>query len=196
MKETKIVYRYFGGLLNSHARWLNKMATRGYRLTDTGRLHYTFAPAEAGAVQYAVEYVGDLRRAEADRYCTFLKEMGYRVWVKPINLNWSVGKVVLRPSAEGGVGLASSGTTLNRELFIVEKVNDGRPFSLHTTVDDRIAYTKRLRRPPFWLVLFTLLLAGLLRQWAWLIVTAVALVPLAAAQIELVRLAREAKTRE
>lgn len=196
MKESKIVYRYFGGLLNSHARWLNQMAARGYRLTDTGRLRYAFVPTEGGAVQYAVEYVGDLRRAEADDYRAFLEEMGYRVWVKPINLNWSVGKVTLRPSAEGGVGLASSGTTFNRELFIVEKVNDGRPFSLHSTVADRIAYTKRLRRPALWLVLFALLLAGLLRQWAWLIVAAVALVPLAAAQLELVRLSREAKTRE
>ena len=29
---SKKCYRYFGGLLNTQAKWLNKMAEKGYRL--------------------------------------------------------------------------------------------------------------------------------------------------------------------
>ena len=32
---SKKCYRYFGGLLNTQAKWLNKMAEKGYRLVRT-----------------------------------------------------------------------------------------------------------------------------------------------------------------
>lgn len=38
----KKCYRYFGGLLNTQAKWLNKMSEKGYRLVRTGKLLYEF----------------------------------------------------------------------------------------------------------------------------------------------------------
>ena len=35
---SKKCYRFFGGLLQTQERWLNKMAQRGYRLTTVGKL--------------------------------------------------------------------------------------------------------------------------------------------------------------
>ena len=48
--------------------------------------------------------------------------------IKNINLNYSVGKVRWRPWAEIGGRIATNTTTFNRELLIVEKENDGKPF--------------------------------------------------------------------
>ena len=64
-------------------------------------------------------------------------DMGYKVFFKNINLNYSVGKVRLRPWAEMGGCIATNATTFNRELLIVEKSNDGKPFELHTSYADR-----------------------------------------------------------
>ena len=66
--------------------------------------------------------------------------MGYSVFYKNINLNYSVGKVRWRPWAEIGGRIATNTTTFNRELLIVEKENDGKPFELHTSYEDRANY--------------------------------------------------------
>jgi len=42
-------------------------------------------------------------------------------------------EVRLRPWAEMGGCIATNATTFNRELLIVEKSNDGKPFELHTS---------------------------------------------------------------
>ena len=55
--------------------------------------------------------------------------MGYSVFYKNINLNYSVGKVRWRPWAEIGGRIATNTTTFNRELLIVEKENDGKPLN-------------------------------------------------------------------
>ena len=39
---SKKCYRFFGGLLNAQAKWLNKMSEKGYRLVRTGRMLYEF----------------------------------------------------------------------------------------------------------------------------------------------------------
>ena len=43
-----VKYRYFGPMLRAQAKWLNKMARRGWRLADTGKLDYSFVPCEPG----------------------------------------------------------------------------------------------------------------------------------------------------
>ncbi len=54
-------------------------------------------------------------------YANFLEDMGYKVFFKNINLNYSVGKVRWRPWAERGGRIATNTTTFNREILIVEK---------------------------------------------------------------------------
>ncbi len=192
----KKCYRYYGGLLVSQAKWLNRMAAKGYRLIRTGKLLYEFEDCAPGRYQYCVEFVAEKSRESAEDYARFLGELGYRVFFKNINLNWNVGKVEVRPWAEHGGRLATNRTTFNRELLIVEKENDGRPFELHTTYEDKAGYYKQMRRPWLYLFLMSLVLGILMRTWVWGIFGAISAVGLLICQIELSRLNKQAKTEE
>ena len=192
----KKCYRYYGGLLASQGKWLNKMAAAGYRLIRTGKLLYEFEECIPGQYQYCVEFVGHKSKESAEDYAAFLEELGYRVFFKNINLNWSVGKVVARPWAEPGGRIATNRTTFNRELLIVEKENDGKPFELHTSYEDKIAYCKQMRRPWLFLLAMSAVLGVLMRAWAWGIFGAISVIGCLMCQIELFRLKKQAQTRE
>ncbi len=142
---TKKVNRYFGGLTKKQAAWLNQMAAEGWHLMDTGKLTYEFESCDPGKYQYAVEFIADKSRKNAEDYKAFLEGCGYKVWYKNANLSYSVGKVRWRPWAEAGGQITTSWTTYNKELLIVEKENDGKPFQLHTTTADRIRFLQKWR---------------------------------------------------
>jgi hypothetical protein len=150
---SKKCYRFFGGLLNAQAKWLNKMSEKGYRLVRTGRVLYEFEECSPDEVTYCVEFIGEKSKENATDYADFLEDMGYKVFFKNINLNYSVGKVRLRPWAEMGGRIATNATTFNRELLIVEKSNDGKPFELHTSYADKEKYYRNLRNPWLFLLL-------------------------------------------
>lgn len=183
--------RYFGGMLTAQANWLNKMAGKGYRLVRAGKLVYEFAPCQPGQYQYQVEYIGLKSQQSAADYAAFLEDCGYRVWFKNLNLNYSTGKVVWRPWAEQGGRLATSATTLNRELLIVEKENDGRPFRLHTTPEDQIAYRKALQRPWLFTALIWAVCGIFTGMWVWWILAAITLGGAAAHQVEMEKIKKQ-----
>ena len=144
---SKKCYRFFGGLLNTQEKWLNKMSEKGYRLVRTGKLLYEFEKCKPDEVTYCVEFIGEKSKESSIDYANFLEDMGYKVFFKNINLNYSVGKVRWRPWAERGGRIATNTTTFNREILIVEKANDGKPFELHTSYDDKEKYYRNLRNP-------------------------------------------------
>ena len=76
-----------------------------------------------------------------------MEDCGYRVLFKNLNLDYSVGKAVFRPWAKKGGKIATTKGSYNKELLLVEKENDGRPFELHTTEDDIREYKKTIRKP-------------------------------------------------
>lgn len=184
-------YRYFWTLLAAQSRWLNKMADRGLRLSRTEKLLYEFQPCAPGQYRYCVEFVAHLSREKAEDYARFLEDCGYRTWFKNANLDWNVGKVVGRPWAEPGGRLASNATTYNRELLIVEKENDGKPFRLHTTLEDQIRYRKAQRRPALFLLAVMTPLAALTRSWPAVLFAALALAVLIRHQLALARLKKQ-----
>lgn len=118
---SKKFYRFFGGLLTAQENWLNKMSEKGYCLIRTGKLLYEFEECEPNQVKYCVEFVEQKSKDNAKDYHDFLEEMGYSVFCKNINLNYSVGKVRWRPWAEKGGCIATNAATFNRELLIVKK---------------------------------------------------------------------------
>lgn len=192
----KKCYRFFGGLMERQAAWLNRMAERGYRLSRTEKLLYEFEPCDPGEYRYQVEFIGQKGRESAQDYARFLQDYGYRVFYKNINLNYSAGKVKWRPWAEPGGRIATGATTLNRELLIVEKKADGKDFELHTTYADRILYYKSIRKPGLFLLLISVLLGIAMRAWVWGIFAAGALFAVLNCQAELAKLRRQAKSRE
>ncbi|MBQ7921428.1 MAG: DUF2812 domain-containing protein [Clostridia bacterium] len=142
---TKKVNRYFGGFTEKQAKWLNQMAAEGWRLIRTGKMAYEFESCDPGEYQYAVEFIADKSQKNAEDYKSFLEGCGYEVWYKNANLSYSIGKVRWRPWAEADAQITTSWTTYNKELLIVEKENDGKPFELHTTAADRIGFLKKWR---------------------------------------------------
>lgn len=189
-------YRFFGGLLATQEKWLNKMSEKGYRLIRTGKLLYEFEECKPNQVKYCVEFIGEKSKRNSADYKAFLEDMGYTVFYKNINLNYSVGRVRWRPWAEKGGRIATNATTFNRELLIVEKENDGKPFELHTSYEDKASYYSNLRNP--WLLL--LLLFGLLgvinRSFVAVIIALVSLIPVIVYQVQIMKLKREANTKE
>lgn len=189
-------YRFFGGLLATQEKWLNKMSKKGYRLIRTGKLLYEFEECKPNQVKYCVEFIGEKSKRNSANYKAFLEDMGYTVFYKNINLNYSVGRVRWRPWAEKGGCIATNATTFNRELLIVEKENDGKPFELHTSYEDKASYYSNLRNP--WLLL--LLLFGLLgvinRSFVAVIIALVSLIPVIVYQVQIMKLKREANTKE
>ena len=150
--------RFFAGFMRSQERWLNSMADKGYRLVKTGKLEYTFDECEPGKYRYAVEYVGDKSMEDEEAYKAFLEDMGYKVFYKNINLDFSTAKLVYRPWANKGGRISTTGLTLFKELLIVEKENDGTEFQLHTEKEDQIEYYKRLSHPWYFAVFLCLAL--------------------------------------
>lgn len=194
-------YRFFGGLLTSQEKWLNKMADNGYRLVRVGKLLYEFEECEPGKFRYCVEFVGHKSKNDAQEYYDFLEDMGYHVFYKNINLNYSFGKVCWRPWAEPGGQIATNSTTFNRELLIVEKLNNGtdferKDFELHTSYEDKIQYYNTLKKPYYTLIALFVLLAILSKSVPLVIFALILLVPVIIYQFKIRELKKEAKTKE
>lgn len=195
-------YRYFGGFLTSQEKWLNKMAQKGYRLVKVGKLLYEFEGCSPAHYQYAVEFVADKSKKDSQEYKEFLEGCGYRVFYKNINLNYSFGKVRFRPWAEGSGKIATNATTYNKELLIVEKQNDGKPFQLHTTVSDKIGYMAKWRNIWFtYFVVFALMaiLFVFKTPLASIILGSIGvltLIPVIAYQIQVAKLKKKSETEE
>ena len=65
---SKKCYRFFGGLLNAQAKWLNKMSEKGYRLVRTGKLLYEFEKCKPDEVTYCVEFIGEKSKENSIDY--------------------------------------------------------------------------------------------------------------------------------
>lgn len=151
----KICHRYYFSFLGPQERFLNRMAEKGWRLVRAGMLEYEFAPCAPGEYEYRVEFVGALSWGQNRDYAEFLRGMGYDVFWKNINLNWSLGKVQWRPYGKGLGQVATSPGAINKELLLVGKQRDGKPFQLHTTWADRARQQADFRNA--WLALGLLL---------------------------------------
>lgn len=190
-------YFFFGSFLSAQEKWLNKMASKGYRLVRTEKLMYEFEECQPNEFQYHVEFIGEKSKEHAEEYKRFLEdEMGYRVMYKNINLNYSVGKVRYRPWAEKGGRIATNSITFNRELLIVEKENDEKPFELHTSYDDMISYYKILQKPWLFMVIVFGILGIAMPSAVFGAFAVISLMPLIFYQISLSKLKREANTKE
>ena len=189
-------YRFFGSFLEAQEKWLNQMASQGYRLIRTGKMTYEFERCSPGQVQYRVEFIGEKSRGNAEDYRQFLEDIGYKVFYKNINLNYSIGKVRIRPWAEKGGRIATNGTTHNRELFIVEKENDGKPFELHTSPEDLVWYYGQLRNPWLSFLIIFGVLGILLKSIIFGAIGAFSLFPVIFYQLKITKIKKQMRIKE
>ena len=118
------------------------------------------------------------------------------MFYKNINLNYSIGKVRVRPWAERGGRIATNSTTFNKELLIVEKLNDGKPFELHTTNEDQIQYMKQLRSPWLSFALIFMLCGILMKSLIFEIIALISILPVIFYQLEISKLEKDARIKE
>jgi len=195
-------YRYFGGFLTFQEKWLNNMAQKGYRLVRVGKMLYEFESCTPDQYQYAVDFVADKSKKDSQGYKAFLEGCGYNVFYKNINLSYSIGKVRFRPWAEGSGKIATNSTTYNKELLIIEKQNDGKPFDLHTTANDRTEYLKKWRN--VWFTYFAMFaLMGVLFAFNAPVASVITggiglltLIPLIMYQIQIRKIKKQSETEE
>lgn len=189
-------YRFFGSFLETQEKWLNKMSAQGYRLVRTGKLLYEFESCAPNEVQYRVEFIGEKSCANAEDYRDFLEDLGYKVFYKNINLSYSIGKVRIRPWAEKGGRIATNSTTYNRELLIIEKENDGKPFEIHTSKDDLVWYYSKLRNP--WLCFLVIFgaLGVIYRSVTFGVFAAISLIPVVLYQSKIAKIKKESGIKE
>ena len=145
--------RYYAGFIDAQRNWLNKMASKGYRLVKCGRLFYEFETCEPSEYIYQIEYIGDKSKTDGKDYASFLEDMGYKIFFKNVNLDFDIGNVLWRKLADKGSKFADYQTVMERALLIVEKKNDGTPFELHTTNTDKANYYAKFLVPYFLLFL-------------------------------------------
>lgn len=151
-------YRYFGACIDTQQKWLNQMAKKGYRLVQANKMSYQFEECEEDSYQYVVIFVAQLSYTKENDYKRFLEDLGYQVFYKNLQVNYNLGKIKWRPYGQGLGQIATSPGNYNKELFIIEKKNDGKPFEFHTTNQDRANYYKSIRNA--WLT-STLFIFGL-----------------------------------
>lgn len=192
----KKCYKFFGPFLSLQEKWLNKMASSGYRLVRCGKLLYEFEECTPNSKEYRVEFIGQKSKNNAESYCKFLEDMGYNVFYKNINLCYSIVKVRFRPWAEKGGRLATNFSTFNRELLIIEKENNGIPFDLHTSFEDTMSYYRSLRNPwLFFLAIFGLL-AIIMHSLVFGVFAFVSIFPLIFYQCIITKIKRESIAKE
>lgn len=145
--------------IEGQEKWLNEKAKEGLRLSKVWRFIYEFEKCKPNQYQYAVDYIGNKSDTERQAYESLLGELGIRYYEKPLNLGQSsVGKIQYRPYANKGGKWATSRGMINRELLILEKENDGKPFNIYTNTRDKIMALQERRKPHFYLMNFVLLM--------------------------------------
>lgn len=87
----------------------------------------------------------------------FLGEMGMVCYTKNLNIGkYTFGQIKFRPFGKGMGMIGRSPGTIEKELVIVKKVNDGKVFELHTDFEDKIEYYQNIRNVrPTIKILFT-----------------------------------------
>jgi hypothetical protein len=81
-------------------------------------------------------------------------------------------------------------------LLIVEKINDGKPFELHTSYEDKAIYCRKLQKLWFFLFLTAVIMGIFMRTWILGTISAVSLIVLIVYQIEHMKLQRLSKEKE
>jgi hypothetical protein len=172
------------------------MAMKGFRIKRVKKFLYEFEECPSGQYEYRVEFVGQKSPTDSLSYRSFLEDIGYTVFYKNINLNYSIGKIRYRPWAEKGAKISTNATTFNREILIVEKERDNKPFNLHTSYEDQIAYYSSLRNPWLFVFLSTLLLAIINTSYICGSLTILALFPVIMYQAQIYNQKKELRIKE
>lgn len=71
-------------------------------------------------MRYSVQFIGYDSNKKNKEYIDMLEDSGFKTFRAPLNqLNFSIGKVRLRPLASSGAKVATTFDNFNKEILIV-----------------------------------------------------------------------------
>jgi hypothetical protein len=125
---SKFIFKYFFDFMGSQKRWLNQLSHEGYHLVKVSSFGYTFEECERDAYSYEIIYRGFQRREFSEPYMDQLLDSGYNVFIKGLNRNLS--SEILKDKQNKGRLYNPKFSPRNgfKEVLIIEKRNDGKPF--------------------------------------------------------------------
>lgn len=156
-------FRLFFNSIEGRKKWLNHIAKEGYCLQSIrGKgIMYEFVESDK-PYEYAVQYIGYMSNKERIEYQSLLKDLGYHYWNVAINVGQiSYGRMKWRPYADLQGQIATSPGMINREILVIEKRADQKPFQLFSDNQSSILDLKRRRRSYIYLAVFSLVFMGM-----------------------------------
>lgn len=148
--------RIFLNPIEGREKYLNRIASEGYRLVKSGSVLHEFEKTNAD-YRYAVEYIGYMNNMERKEYTKFLNEMNLKVFTAPLNIGKiSFGNVKLRPYNSPGSMIATSPGVINKEILIIE--SDGnKEIPVFSDKESRDLDFKRRKAPYYYLLVASVL---------------------------------------
>lgn len=141
----KRIYRYFGAMIELQEKWLNSMSAKGYRLTKCSKMYYDFEECEPNEYNYQIDLVIDRQPKELDNMIDQLKNNGYNVFSKNISLNTVIGMLFFKSPFSFVNKFLNSPDIINKELLIIETVNNSEKFDLSNSDKIKVKYYKTQR---------------------------------------------------
>lgn len=142
----KRVFKIFINALENQENWLNSMSSEGWRLVQVKQCVYTFEACKPGEFIYKIQFVADQSMQQLTQYKDYLGDLGIRHFSQSLNIGkFAIGNKRWRPYGKGATSFASLPGNINSELLIMEKRNDGDPFSIFTERGEVIKYYSKMR---------------------------------------------------
>ncbi len=136
-------FKVFFSDLDKQEKWLNEKAQQGFKLIKTSKLFYYFEKCEPSEYIYKIEFIIDKSMSEQKNYRAFLEDLGIHSFTKNFGFgNYSYGRIQFSMSAGR---IRTSPGTINSEILILEKKNDGKPFEIFTERKDKLSHYRKVR---------------------------------------------------
>lgn len=143
---TRRIYKVFFNALSGQEAWLNAQCSSGWRLVGAKGWKYEFEPCTPGQYCYRVEFVADYSLQQLKEYTNLLDELDIRHFSKAANVGKvSFGSARLRALGRNSAIIATSPGIVNHELLILEKEQDGKPFEVHSDLESKLNYLRKIR---------------------------------------------------
>lgn len=163
-------YRFFLDPILGQEKWLNEMASKGFRLVRLSNWGYFFEECAPKEYTYIVDIVADKSKREASEYIDFLEELGLVVFKKNINYGkLSLGYGRMRFYGKKGISFGTAPGNVNKELLIIEKKNDGLELNTYSSVTEKITFYENVQRSFLTadVIFALLLLLGVMRYFGY-----------------------------
>ncbi|MDO5714870.1 MAG: DUF2812 domain-containing protein [Tissierellia bacterium] len=150
--------RIFFNPIEGREKYLNEMASKGYRLIKSGSIFHKFEKTNNHDRKYSVQYVGHLSNKKRIEYEDFIKNLNVKSTSAPLNIGKvTLGNVRYRPYHNT---IATSPGAINKEILILE-CEKGKEIPVFTDKESKLEDLKNRKRVNIYTFVVGLLFMGL-----------------------------------